>query len=155
RFQVAFTLGEVGGDLSLGGLVAIALRDASDHWMRTALLSSATADPCGLFERLWQDRAFADSRGGIALLRLLALVVGARNRSGRVARILADVSTIGNMDREAALAALLGLGDGLSRAGRRLSELKAEVPPGVNAWLDRVLANAERWVADSSQTSER
>src|SRR5262249_4875316 len=82
RFQVAFTLGEFGGELSLGGLVTIARRDATDLWMRTAVLSSAMVDPCGLFERLWQDRSFAGSAGGLALLRPLALVVGARNRPG-------------------------------------------------------------------------
>ena len=93
RFQVAFTLGEIGGDEALRGLAAIARRDAGDLWVRTAVLSSATADPGGLFERLWQDRDFAASAGGIALLRPLALVVGVRNRPGEAGRILAAVGT--------------------------------------------------------------
>ena len=38
----------------LDGLAAIARRDAADPWVRTAVLSSATADPAGLFERLWR-----------------------------------------------------------------------------------------------------
>src|SRR6185437_11948173 len=75
RFQLAFTLGEMPGDEATSGLAAIARRDASDPWVRTALLSSANADPVGLFERLQADRAFAASADGTTLLRALALVV--------------------------------------------------------------------------------
>jgi putative heme-binding domain-containing protein len=155
RFQVAFTLGEVGGDIALGGLVAIARRDGGDPWVRTAVLSSAMVDPCGLFERLWQDRSFAASPNGIALLRPFALVVGVRNRPGEAARILTVVSAEANADTEVSRAVMIGLSDGLVRAGRRLSELKAEVSLASAAWLDRLLVGAERMAADSSQILDR
>jgi putative heme-binding domain-containing protein len=155
RFQVAFTLGEVGGEESLRGLVAIARHDAEDLWVRTAVLSSATADPGRLFSRLWQDRGFAASAAGIALMRPLALVVGARNRPGEAARILAAVGAVGAGDAEAGRAVTLGLGDGLARAGRRLSDLKAELSPAAAAWLDRQLAEAEVLAADHSRIPGR
>ena len=80
---------------ALKGLAAIARRDAADPWVRTAVLSSATADPGGLFERLWRDRDFAASAGGIALLRPLALVVGARAGPAEAGRILATLVAAG------------------------------------------------------------
>ena len=155
RFQVAFTLGELGGDVALRGLAAIARRDAADLWVRTAILSSAMADPGGLFERLWQDRAFAASAGGIALLRPLALVVGVRNRPGEPGRILAAIGVGRTEDAEAIRAVMLGLGDGLARAGRRLSDVKAELSPAAAAWLERQLADAAVLAADRSGKPER
>src|SRR5262249_40841661 len=42
RFQVAFTLGEAGiPDATISGLARIAENDASDTWIRTAVLSSS------------------------------------------------------------------------------------------------------------------
>jgi putative membrane-bound dehydrogenase-like protein len=155
RFQVACTLGEIGGEESLRGLVAIARRDAGDIWVRTAVLSSVMADPGGLFERLWQDRDFAVSARGIALMRPLALVVGARNGPGEAGRILAAVGAGASGDRDAASAVMVGLGDGLARAGRRLSDVKAELSPAAAAWLDRQLADAESLAADRSVAAGR
>ena len=141
RFQLAFTLGEVPGDLALQGLATIARRDAADPWVRTAVLSSATADPAGLFERLWRDRGFTCNRGGIALLRPLALVVGARARPGEAGRILAALAAVGPDDSARDVA--LGLGEGLARSGRRLSELGIDLPGDTAAWLDRLFADSD------------
>jgi len=153
RLQLAFTLGELPGDLALDGLAAIARRDAADRWVRTAVLSSATADPAGLFERLWRDRGFTDSAAGIALLRPLALVVGARGRPGEARRILAAVAA-GGPD-EAGGDVALGLGDGLARAGRKLSDLTVDLPPTATAWLDRLFADSAVLVPDESAPPDR
>jgi putative membrane-bound dehydrogenase-like protein len=152
RFQVAFTLGEIGGEQSLRGLAAIARSDAGNLWVRTAILSSVMADPGGLFERLWQDREYAASADGTALLRPLALVVGASNRPGEAVRILAAVGADG---AEVGRAVTIGLGDGLARAGRRLIDLKAELSPAAAEWLDRQLVDAEALAADRSIAAGR
>ena len=146
RFQVALTLGEIPGDEAATGLATIARRDAGDPWVRTAVLSAATADPAGLFERLWRDKRFAASDDGLALLRPLALVIGARGRREEIGRLLAAVAT--EEPDEPALDVALGLGDGLSRNGRKLSELHA-------AWLDRLFARARAQAPDESVTPER
>jgi putative membrane-bound dehydrogenase-like protein len=155
RFQVAFTLGEIGGNEAVCGLVKIARRDAGDLWLRTALLSSAMADPVGLFDQLWRDRDFAASAGGMALLRPLALVIGARNRPGEAVRTLAEIARRGPADTDAVRAVLLGLGDGLARAGRTLSDLKPELSSDAADWLLRQLADAEALAADHSRSPGR
>ncbi len=132
RFQVAFTLGETTGDEVTRGLATIARRDARDPWVRTAVLSSATADPAGLFERLRGDRSFAASDDGVAILRPLALVVGVRGKPDEVSRLLASIAS-GRPD-DPTIAVALGLGDGLARGGRRLSGLKG-LAPASSAWL--------------------
>jgi putative membrane-bound dehydrogenase-like protein len=153
RFQVAFTLGELGGEETLRGLAAISRRDAGDVWVRTAVLSSAMADPGGLFERLWQDRDFAAGARGLAILRPLALVVGARNRAGEGGRVLAAVATRDPGDPEVSRAVMLGLGDGLARAGRRLTDLKAGLSPAAAACLDAQFADAELLAGDPSRAA--
>lgn len=132
RFQLAFTLGEMTGDGVVQALATIARRDAGDPWIRTAVLSSAAADPAGLFERLHLAPTFAASAEGSSLLRSLALVVGARGKDDEVGRVLAALSKAGEQDAATEIA--LGLCDGLSRSHRRLSELKALPEPSA-AWL--------------------
>ncbi|MFI5454189.1 MAG: PVC-type heme-binding CxxCH protein [Isosphaerales bacterium] len=153
RFQLAFTLGEVPGDIALEGLATIARHDAADPWVRTAVLSSATADPAGLFERLWRDGGFAGSAGGIALLRPLAVVIGARGRPGEAGRVLAAVAAPG--PDEAGRDVALGLGEGLARSGRKLSDLGADLPRTAVAWLDRLHAASASLVVDESAPPDR
>ena len=153
RFQLACTLGEVSGEPALAGLAAIACRDAADPWVRTAVLSSATADPAGLFERLWRADPFAASADGIALLRPLALVVGARGRPGEIGRVLAAVADGGPAEAGGDVA--LGVGEGLARSGRRLSDLRGELPRSAATWLDRLHTNCEALISDESAPPEK
>jgi putative membrane-bound dehydrogenase-like protein len=155
RFQVAFTLGGVGGDEALKGLAAIARHDASDLWVRTAVLSSAAADPAGLFDRIWQDRDFTASADRSAILRPLAVVVAVKNRPGEAAHILTEAAGGIPGDPQAGHTVILGLGDGLARASRRLSDLKAELTPTAAAWLDRQFAEADALATDVSRTVDR
>jgi putative membrane-bound dehydrogenase-like protein len=153
RFQLAFTLGEIRENLSLQGLATIARRDATDPWVRIAVLSSAVADPAGLLELLWSDRAFTATAGGIALLRPLAMVVGARARPAEAARILAALAASGTdvSAREVAL----GLGEGLDRSGRRLSDLGTDLPGDTAAWLDRLFVDSRAQITDDSAPPDR
>jgi putative membrane-bound dehydrogenase-like protein len=136
RFQLAFTLGELGGDDALRGLAAIARHDAADPWVRTAILSSAAGDPAGLFESLARDPDFAATAAGITVLRPLALVVGVRNSPGEAGRVLATIASCGVKPSNRDL--VLGLGEGLARSGRTLSGLSAGHTPGASAWLARL-----------------
>jgi hypothetical protein len=50
---------------------------------------------------------------------------------------------------EAGREVALGLGEGLARSGRRLSEL-TELSPPTAAWLDRLLAEAAQLASENS-----
>ena len=139
RFQLAFTLGEARGDGVARALATIARRDAGDVWMRTAVLSSATADPAGLFERLHDDQAFAESAEGAPLLRSLALVVGAKGKDDEIGRVLAALSRGDHGD--AAVEVALGLADGLSRNRRGFADVKG-APAESAAWLAELFDQA-------------
>jgi putative membrane-bound dehydrogenase-like protein len=148
RFQVAFTLGEIAGHESLAGLVAIARRDATDPWVRTAVLTSAAADPASLFERLWADRGPIGEGSGVGLVHELARVVGARARGDEARRVLAAVAAGGPeaSGREVAL----GLGEGLARSSKRITDLGRELSPLAAGWLARVFGEAARRAGDDS-----
>ena len=155
RFQVAFTLGELSGPLATVALAAIARRDAADTWVRTAVLSSANADPAGLFEMLEDDRQFAVSAAGTALLRSLALVIGARGRPAEIGRLFTVLAATGRDQGEAGLDVVTGLGDGLARNGQRLADLRGGLRPFTAEWLDRQFARATALVPDDSAASDR
>src|SRR5262249_40666636 len=141
----ALVLGGFPGDEATPALASIGRRDAGDPWVRIAVLSSATASPAALFERLWHDREFA---AGVSLLRPLALMVGARGRGAEAGRVLAARAAGG--PEGSSLDVALGLGDGLARGRKRLSDLRAGVPAAVAAWLERLFDRAASTAADAS-----
>jgi putative heme-binding domain-containing protein len=153
RFQVAFTLGELGGAESREGLTRIARRDAADPWVRTAVLSSASADPLGLFDRLEQDGHFATTDAGVSLLAPLAVVIGARGQVKEIARVLEVLAREGHTEPSFPL--VLGLGDGLARAGRKLTDLRPDLSPAVIPWLDRLWNEAINLAQDESIPPDR
>jgi putative membrane-bound dehydrogenase-like protein len=150
RFQVAFTLGGLSGADVIESLATIARRDGADPWVRTAVLSAAGVDCAGLFERLEADRDYATSATGIPLLRSLALEIGARGRPVEVNRLLAALAGV-NSSRDAESAGIdvaIGLGEGLARNGRRLSDMGSELPVASAAWLDRLFLRAAALAPD-------
>jgi putative membrane-bound dehydrogenase-like protein len=160
RFQVAFTLGALRGPEVTQALASIARGDGGDPWVVTAVLSSAVGDPAGLFEQLHADGDFAASTAGVPLLRSLALVIGARGRPAEVNRVLGALAGAGSgRDREGAAAAGIdvatGLGDGLARNGRRLVDLRGDLPAATEAWLDRLFARAAALAADDSAPADQ
>jgi putative membrane-bound dehydrogenase-like protein len=139
RFQVALTLGTIAPNESTAALAAIARSDARDPWMRTAVLSSATSGPAGLFERLAPDT----SADALALLRGLAVVIGARGRAPEIHRVLAALAAGNGEAGNAVLDLTTGLGDGLARNGRKLTDLeRAGLPTEMKGFLDRMFARA-------------
>src|SRR5438093_9701433 len=58
RFQLAFTLGEITEPRAADALAAIAMRDAADPWIRTAVLSSVANTSDQLLTRLLTDAKF-------------------------------------------------------------------------------------------------
>ncbi len=146
--QVAFTLGETTGDDATEGLAKIARKAVREPWVRTAVLSSATADPAGLFTRLWNDDKFATSADGLEMLRSLALVVGVRGKPEELRRVALGLAT--GSPAHPSFEVAIGLGDGLTRGGRRLTFLRSMLQPAVTSWIDRLIDSAARLAAQES-----
>ena len=151
--QVAFTLGETTGEDATNGLATIARKATREPWVRTAVLSSATADPAGLFERLWKDDAFATSAAGVEMLRPLALVVGVRGKPEELRRVAYAMATaVPRASRPSRVT--VGLGDGLARGGRKLPILGSTFQPVVTSWVNRLIDSAARLASDEKAAPE-
>ena len=146
RFQAALTLGECDDPRVPEALTTIALRDAADPWARTAVLTSAS--PCSdvLLGRLLSDQRFANSDAGRQMLRQLAAVIGGRNEPAEVGRALEALTR--QADRALRADVVLGLAQGLKRAGRGLRQAAAgSATPGAGVIAD-LLAQARADAAD-------
>jgi putative heme-binding domain-containing protein len=149
RFQVAFSLGEVSDPLAAEGLMKIIRRDAADPWMRIAVLSSLVADADQVLLKLVQDSHFAADAEGLPILRQLAVVVGARDRAEEIEPTLSALASL-PADKSARVAQatiLLGLGDGLKRAKRNLSDLKDRDSPA-GKLIDALLGDSAQIALD-------
>ncbi|MEK7677299.1 MAG: PVC-type heme-binding CxxCH protein [Verrucomicrobiota bacterium] len=132
RFQLAFTSDElVHGartrEGALHALARLAMRDGSDPWLRSAVLSSVAGAEVELLSRLRTlDRDFLESPrpGAIDLARMLADSVGSRGNEEEVVPLLKVVAAGAGSEpagwQRAALASLIGR---LHQAGVTLAPL--------------------------------
>ncbi len=126
RFAVALAAGATRDPRAADALTAVARRDASERWARTAVLCSAAGQAELLLTRLAIDRSFTRSGPGSETIEALAEVVGARNRPEEVRLVLAVADSLDDPD-----GVLRGLGRGLARVGGRLDP----AGPVVSRWL--------------------
>ncbi len=152
RFQTAFSLGEVDDPLASEALVRLAVRDAADPWMRVAVLSSTAKSAGPLLLQLLSDSELLQNAQGLALLRQLAVVVGAQNRDEQVERTLAALVSLEPTSalRAVQTTTLLGLGDGLKRAKKSLGDLTKEANSPPARLIADVLADASRLANDAT-----
>jgi putative membrane-bound dehydrogenase-like protein len=109
RLQLAFSLGESKDARALEALALLARREGSDPWMQAAILSAVPARAARLAEALIGDKG-----AGASLLKPLAAVVGARNRSEEMADLLHIVASLkGDAAAGAQIKLLSGLIEGL------------------------------------------
>jgi len=117
RFQAALALGRWDGEEALGGLAAIARKDAGDRWTRTAVALASGGRAAALFHGLASDAGFAARPEGAALLGDLVGIVASAGRVDDLSRI---VRSGPEMDAALRRAMTLRLAEGLSRSGRDL-----------------------------------
>lgn len=135
RFQLAFSLGEAKAPRAVEGLAALASRDDTDTWTRTAILSSVhgrAGELAGLTARL-------SSPSSKALLEPLAIMVGQRNNQREVDGLIATITQTTGVDQGELL--LFGLASGLRRAG-------APLDPGNASNLAPLIENYRNRLAD-------
>jgi putative membrane-bound dehydrogenase-like protein len=153
RFQVAFSLGEVQDPLAADGLLKIARRDSADQWVRVAVLSSLAESSDSVLLGLLKDPSFAsDAANGLPFGRQLAVVVGRRDRAEEVSRVVAGLVAMpdGPQSRVIQTNALLGLGEGLSRARKSLSSLASNADSPAAKLINAVQSDAAAAVKDGS-----
>jgi putative membrane-bound dehydrogenase-like protein len=115
RHQLAFTLGELKADAKTAPLAALARKDVGSAWTRAAILSSLGEGAGDVFALLSGDTAFCSSAAGLGFLQELAGLIGSRNDSEEVARVLEFISRV---SEPAISFGLMGsLGEGLKRTG--------------------------------------
>jgi putative membrane-bound dehydrogenase-like protein len=156
RFQAALTLGELNQDAATAALASIVRKDASDPWLRQAVLSSSAERSELLLALVLRDtpKAFAATPPGLMLVHALASVVGARNRPVEIERTLRVLTGEATGSRPVQREIVLGLGEGLLRAGLTLQSLKHEGPAG--QLLPELFAEAKQTaVNEKARTEDR
>ena len=138
RFQVAFTVGEIDDPRAVDALAAIAMGDASDPWIRTAVLSSVADNSHQLLARLLAEDKFIQSSDSSGLLHDLAQLVGVRGKAPEIQRVLQS----GHRNTDV----VAGIGDGLKRSGQSLRQTEWEGE--TKEVIDRLLSQAARTAAD-------
>jgi putative membrane-bound dehydrogenase-like protein len=163
RFQAAFTLGELIANREmresvLSALAGLTVRDGSDRWFRSAILSSAAGAEVDLIALLHdQSGDFLESpgQGAIPFVRMLADAVGTRQSEQQIVRLLTVVA--GDAPAKPAawqLATLTPLVSRLHRAGIDLEPLTktANVTAVLASWSKQMIEVA---TAMDRQETER
>jgi putative heme-binding domain-containing protein len=163
RFQVAFALGEISDRRAAGALGRILAKDAGNHWIQTAVLSSSTSMAGRLFEDLLRDPQLpVPNRNTITgvrseLLQQLVEIVGARKRLVEINHVLGVMATeaarLNNSPELSRLDRLvLRLASGSRRSGSRLTAGLDPTRP--EARLVAQLAQRVGMIARDAQGSE-
>ncbi len=141
-FQVAYSLGESNSPKAVKTLAALAFKNASDHWMRTAILSSVANTSDQLFEQLWNDASFSNSSSGNTILNQLVQIVGSRRKATEVGHLLSILSDSQNTSRAAAAMNLYdGLLKALNATGTHVNSFE-NLPENVQSFLKQTISQA-------------
>jgi putative membrane-bound dehydrogenase-like protein len=94
RYQLAFSLGAVRGEMPTRALAKLARRDASDPWFRLAILSSVNGRSGAVLRLLLADREFRAAAHRRELLAALAAIIGSANRPEEIAALAEGVDVL-------------------------------------------------------------
>ena len=163
RFQAAFTLGELVGpkiapairSRSSSALASIARRDAADLWVRTAVLSSATETAAAMLGEILGNADFSLQTQAEPLVRDLATVVGARNQPAEIVWVLGAFARLNPAAAAVERQFLIGLGNGLKRSGKGLSNLPTPTTSSASLRIDRLVSQAKETAGDDAVGSDQ
>ncbi|MBI2949473.1 MAG: CehA/McbA family metallohydrolase [Verrucomicrobia bacterium] len=152
RFQLAFSLGESRDPKAAAALVEIVRSSANDHWMRTAVLSSAKDSADQLLIPLLDDKGIAGASGGKDFLEQLALLVGSRRETNSVARMIERIADLAKDHGPGAIANRLvaALGKGLKQSQGRLDPAMMPGEAGRN-FMKELTQDARRDATDATR----
>ncbi len=154
RYQLAFSLGEWSDPRAGRALTNLALRDAGNAQMQTAVMSSAARHAGGMLDALLADPTAAPPA---ALVEQLVSLAVAMDKQAALARTLERIAQPVEGRLSAwQFAAVAGLLDGLARANVSLAKFSAAAPVDLRAALARLdpIFNEAPEVAHSPQSPE-
>jgi putative membrane-bound dehydrogenase-like protein len=149
RYQLAFSLGSLAGEMPGRVLARLALRDGADPWFQLAIRCSA-ADRAGeLFRTLLVNKEFRAAAQGRSLLTALATQIGAANRANDVAVVVQALDELPEGEKELAQAVIRGL------VNRPSAAVRAALAGSRKAMaiLATMLADARQAVADERRSA--
>ncbi len=149
RYQLAFTLGSVGGEAPSRALARLAVRDGADSWVRLAVLSSTNDRAGEVFRLLLADGAFRSGANGRALLTALATQIGAANRASDVAAVVKALDDLPAGEKGLARELVRGLVSRQPAAGRE--RLGGAAGSKAAALLADLLRDARAGAADEKR----
>jgi putative heme-binding domain-containing protein len=159
RFQVAQALAATDDPAATEALITLALRDAGEHWVDTAILTAAEKRAgrilAGLVHRPTPDVSAPSaetSRQPAYLVRELATIVGARGDAEELASLLRTIAQSEHSGAWWQTAALSGLAAGLPRhrgslGSDSLSALLANPPASLSGAVQPIRALLTRTTA--------
>jgi putative membrane-bound dehydrogenase-like protein len=118
RYQLAFSLGSVRGEMPSRALAKLARRDGGDAWVRLAVLSSVRGRAGEVFRRLLADEEFRAESQGRELLAALAALIGRANRPDEVAALAQGIDALPEGEKALAKEIVLSLVAKLPATGR-------------------------------------
>jgi hypothetical protein len=137
-------------------MAAIARRDASDRWLRLALLSSCLGRAGELYARLAADEAWRTGAAARTILSELAQQVGLQNQPGQVADVLAALDQYEDDEQALSQATVRGLSEGLARAkSPLLDRLTKDGASRAGQLLDDMIRQARAVALDEQASPER
>jgi putative heme-binding domain-containing protein len=120
RYQLAFTLGEIGRRERVKPMAELLQRDVRNRWFQSAILSSLSHGAGDLLVTLAADPRWRNDPAGQNFLGELALMIGVEGQTDEVTQSL-DFINHAQLDKPSAFTLLGGLGEGLHRIGSSLS----------------------------------
>jgi putative membrane-bound dehydrogenase-like protein len=99
RYQLAFSLGAVQGEMPSRALVKLAICDGTNSWFRLAILSSVNGRAGEVFRLLLANEGFRAAGGGSQMLGSLATLIGSANRPNEMAAFVQGLNALPASER--------------------------------------------------------
>lgn len=150
RLQAALTLGWLSATESLAAsdhrsiakaLAEISRRDASDPWMRTAVVASLGDSVAPFLLDALGDASLLGTAAGRELMRLVASVVGARRQADEAPQVLAALAAR-EQSGQSSDDILLALAEGLKRSNQHLGGLAGDGDSAIGRYVKQRLTAA-------------
>ena len=153
RYQLAFSLGEIDSVSARTALSLLVKRDGADQWVRLAVLSSLGRGAGEVFGQLLADGEYRATDAGRRVLVALSGQIGAADRSGDVAAVIAGVADLPAADKSLGQAVVAGL---LSkRTGAAKQQLAGAGGGQARRLLAGLLEDARKLAPDRKQPAAK
>jgi putative membrane-bound dehydrogenase-like protein len=151
RYQLAFSLGAIGGEVPAKALVKLAESDGADSSFRFAILCSCAAHGGEVFRALAADKEFRGKAHGKALLTALATQIGAANRTNEVAAVVKAIGDLPDAEKGLAQEVVRSLVSRQPAAGR--DKLSGAAGGKAGALLADLLREARKTATDDKHSA--